>query len=124
MIGAPDLWRLGVAELGGAFARGQVSPVTALETCLARIERLNPTLNAVVTLNPAALEEACASERRHRQGEARGPLDGVPLTVKDLREIYAWVDLAQSVVAAIIPSDSGGLGDWDVPARADSPCSA
>jgi aspartyl-tRNA(Asn)/glutamyl-tRNA(Gln) amidotransferase subunit A len=83
MTGTSDLWRLGVAELGTAFARGNLSPVAALETCLARIERLNPTLNAVVTLNQAALEEARTSERRHRQGEARGPLDGIPFTVKD-----------------------------------------
>ncbi|HYZ25624.1 MAG TPA: amidase [Geminicoccaceae bacterium] len=83
MTGIFELWRLGVVELGVALARRELSPVGALESCLARIERLNPTLNAVVTLNRTALEEARASERRHRQGEVKGPLDGVPITVKD-----------------------------------------
>jgi len=78
-----DLWRLSVAELAAALARKEVSPVELLAACRARIERLNPALNAIVTPNEAAEAEARASERRRLRGEALGPLDGLPITVKD-----------------------------------------
>jgi hypothetical protein len=46
----------------------------------------------------------------------------VPITVSDLREVSVFVDLSQSLVAAIVPSRSSGWDDWAVPARRDSSC--
>jgi amidase len=49
----------------------------------ARIERLNPDIHAVIGLNPGAMDEARASDGRRAAGRARGPLDGLPILVKD-----------------------------------------
>jgi hypothetical protein len=46
----------------------------------------------------------------------------VPMTARDLREVSIYVDLSESLVAAIVPSESSGLSDWDVPPRPDSTC--
>jgi aspartyl-tRNA(Asn)/glutamyl-tRNA(Gln) amidotransferase subunit A len=72
------------AQLSRAYAAQRLSPVEALEACLARVERLNPSLNAIVTLDAAGARAAArASETRWRQGAPLSPLDGVPVTIKD-----------------------------------------
>lgn len=77
-------WQMGAGELAAAFRRGELSPIDALASCLERIETLNPCLNAFVALRrDAALEDARRSAERHARGEALGPLDGVPVAVKD-----------------------------------------
>ena len=65
----------------------EVSPVEVIEAALARVERHNPTLNAIVTLNPSALDDARALERRIANGEAVGPLAGVPVGIKDVTQV-------------------------------------
>jgi aspartyl-tRNA(Asn)/glutamyl-tRNA(Gln) amidotransferase subunit A len=70
--------------LAGLYARRALSPVEALAAVLARIERVNPRLNAIVALDEAgARAAAAASEARWLDGVPLSPLDGVPLTVKD-----------------------------------------
>ncbi len=72
------------AALAVAYAKGELSPVEALDHCLDRIARFNDRLNAIVALDAAGARAAArASEDRWRRGVALGPLDGVPLTVKD-----------------------------------------
>lgn len=81
---ATDLSRLSAGELADGYARGSFSPVEVTDAVLARIAQVNASLNAIVTLDAdGARAAARASEARWRQGSARGPLDGVPLTVKD-----------------------------------------
>ena len=71
-------------ELAAAYRDGRVTPVEVLEQVLARCERLNPALNAIVTLDAdGARQAATASAARWRSDESLGPLDGIPLTVKD-----------------------------------------
>jgi len=80
-----ELAYLGLAELGPRLARGELSPVALCRALLARCERLEPLLNAFITLTPERiLAEAEASERELRAGRRRGPLHGVPVAVKDL----------------------------------------
>ena len=67
----------------------EVSPVEAVESYLRRIESVNPTLNAVVTLAPDALERAREAEATVAGGEALGSLHGVPVTVKDTIDVRA-----------------------------------
>lgn len=78
-----DLADCGVTELLHLFASGQASPTDALTACVARIQRVNPQVNAVMVV---ALEEATAqaaeSDRRWARGEAR-PLEGIPYGLKD-----------------------------------------
>ena len=64
----------------------EVSPVEVAEAHLAQIERLNPELNAIVTLAPDLLDRARAAEAAVMQGKTVGPLHGVPLTIKDTIE--------------------------------------
>ena len=81
---ASDLSRLSAADLAEGYACGSFSPVEVVESLLARIAQVNGSLNAIVTLDPEGARAAArASEKRWREGNACGPLDGVPLTVKD-----------------------------------------
>src|SRR5919205_824989 len=70
-------------ELRRLLLRGELSPVEVLEASLERVSCLNGTINAVVTLNPRALEEAREVERR---GE-RGLLYGLPVGIKDVTPV-------------------------------------
>jgi aspartyl-tRNA(Asn)/glutamyl-tRNA(Gln) amidotransferase subunit A len=76
---------LPLEELAPLIETGQVSPVELTEATLARIERFGPRLNAFVTVTAAtARAEARAAEAAIRAGDYRGPLHGVPVSVKDL----------------------------------------
>jgi len=76
---------LTAAELARRYGGGDLSPVEIARLALEHAEREQPRLNAFITLLPeAALETARESEARYRQGRPLGPLDGVPVAVKDL----------------------------------------
>ena len=76
---------LSIFETSELLRQGSVSPVELTTDCLARIEKLNPTLNAFITVTAeAALEAARQAETEIRRGDWRGPLHGVPLALKDL----------------------------------------
>jgi aspartyl-tRNA(Asn)/glutamyl-tRNA(Gln) amidotransferase subunit A len=78
-----DAWRLSATELSTRFGREESTPSDYLDALLARIERVNPRLNALVCLNPRARDDASASTERLRNGAARGPLEGIPVAIKD-----------------------------------------
>lgn len=65
----------------------EVSCVEVAEACLARIDHLNPILNAIVTLNDRALDDARALDERIARGEDVGPLAGLPVGIKDVTEV-------------------------------------
>src|SRR5512139_2035211 len=74
-----------VGEVSRLLRGGKVSPVELTELCLSRSEKLNPRLNAWITLSPkTALGEAREAEKEIRAGRWRGPLHGVPVGLKDL----------------------------------------
>lgn len=86
-----DIHRLSATELAGLYRRRALSPVEAARAILDRIERLQPKLNAFCHLDPAGtLATARESEARLNKGEPLGPLDGVPVSVKDLIETRGW----------------------------------
>lgn len=77
-------WELGADALAAAYARRELSPVETARACLARNSAVHSVLNAVVCVDEAgALAAARESEKRYASGAPRGPLDGVPFTVKD-----------------------------------------
>jgi aspartyl-tRNA(Asn)/glutamyl-tRNA(Gln) amidotransferase subunit A len=81
---AGPLWQLSASELTAAYGRGTTTPQEVLAATLERVEQVNPRLNALITLNrDGARAAATASTERWRAGQARGPLDGVPITIKD-----------------------------------------
>jgi aspartyl-tRNA(Asn)/glutamyl-tRNA(Gln) amidotransferase subunit A len=75
---------LPVERLAPLVARGKISPVELVERAAQRIERLNPAVNAFITLTiESALGEARRAEREIRGGLRRGPLHGIPISLKD-----------------------------------------
>jgi len=72
-----------VAGLQRAMTAGSLTSAGLTAFYLGRIERLNPELHAVITVSPEALAEARASDLARSSGQARGPLEGVPVLVKD-----------------------------------------
>ncbi|HYB40783.1 MAG TPA: amidase family protein, partial [Candidatus Methylomirabilis sp.] len=80
-----DLGWLSAVELAGLIRTKAVSPVEVVDAVLARIERLNPRLNAFCTVTAEeARDAAVAAEVAVMTGEPLGPLHGVPFSVKDL----------------------------------------
>ncbi|HEU0051621.1 MAG TPA: amidase, partial [Longimicrobium sp.] len=80
---------LPAAELARRVRARELTPTEVLTACMERLERLNPVLNAVVTINPNAFDEARALERRIEAGEDVGPLAGLPVGIKDVTEVEA-----------------------------------
>ena len=78
-----DLLMLDAVGLAEGIREKRFSPVEVLTACLARIDALNPSLNAVVTMIDGAMERARQAEAATMRGESWGPLHGVPFTVKD-----------------------------------------
>jgi len=74
-----------IVALAPRLRRKEVSPVELTRDCLDRIEKLNPTLNAFITVTAdSALAEARAAEIEISRGKWRGPLHGIPVAIKDL----------------------------------------
>ncbi len=83
-----ELTRLSAAEMAEQVRRKKVSPVELVEAHLARIERLNPKLNAFISLDAErALEAARAAEAQVTRGGELGPLHGVPISIKSSIEV-------------------------------------
>ena len=79
-----ELPNLTAARLSDLMAARQVSPVEATEAYLRRIESIDPTLRAYLTVAAdSALEQARQAERDIMSGVRRGPLQGVPVALKD-----------------------------------------
>jgi len=82
---ATELWQRPAHELAGLIASKAVSPVDLTKVVLERIDRLQPTLNAFITVcHDAALDAARQAEQAVMDGKPLGPLHGVPYAVKDL----------------------------------------
>jgi aspartyl-tRNA(Asn)/glutamyl-tRNA(Gln) amidotransferase subunit A len=79
-----ELWELDGAALATALADGDVSAVDVTEAALARLDAVQPKLNAFCHVDAAGARAAAAdSDLRRKAGQVRGPLDGVPFSVKD-----------------------------------------
>jgi aspartyl-tRNA(Asn)/glutamyl-tRNA(Gln) amidotransferase subunit A len=80
-----DLCFTPATELARLIRERQLSPLELTRAVLERIERLNPRINAFCTLTAdAALAGAREAEQAVVRGEARGPLHGIPFSIKDL----------------------------------------
>jgi aspartyl-tRNA(Asn)/glutamyl-tRNA(Gln) amidotransferase subunit A len=81
---AGALHELSAPTLVDAYRRGELSPVEVTQSVLGHIERWEHHLHALYLLRPeAALQQARVSEARWLRGEPIGPLDGVPVTIKE-----------------------------------------
>src|SRR5688572_18295882 len=83
-VGRQPLSLQTLVSVSEAIRRREVSPVEVVTICLDRIERLQPQLNAFITIvADAALEAARVAEREIEQGRWKGPLHGIPVAIKD-----------------------------------------
>ena len=105
-----EIWQLSATELARRIARRELSAAEVVNAHLARIEAVNPALNAVVrVLADEARDAAVVADRRLAAGEAVGPLHGVPCTVKEnidmagLPTTWGVAALANAVVPADAP---------------------
>lgn len=92
-----DILRMTARELLSRFKDRALSPVDAARAMLGQIERLNPELNAYCLVDPdTTLSYAAASEHRYREGTTLGPVDGLPVAVKDVFLTPMWPTLKGS----------------------------
>ncbi len=80
-----ELLGLSIEDASELIRAKRISPVDLVQACLARIERLNPHLNAFITITPElALKQARDAEAEIQRASWRGPLHGIPIALKDL----------------------------------------
>lgn len=104
-----DLAGATVAELQAAMGSGKLSAEQLLQMSLARIRAYDddgPKLNALILVNPRALDEARALDAERRAGKLRGPLHGIPVILKDNHDTFDMPTTAGSVfLEGSIPPD-------------------
>lgn len=92
-----ELGFMSAADMVARFHARKLSPVDVADAVLARIARLNPAINAFCIVDAeGALAAARESEGRWGRGEPLGPLDGVPVSIKDLLLTRGWPTLRGS----------------------------
>lgn len=109
-----DLQRLTLSQAAEAIKSGKLSPVELTRHCLERIERLDPTLNAFITVtDDLAMATAKAAEQEIASGNYRGPLHGIPVALKDLVD----VDGVRTTAASHVLEDNVAGTDAEVTRR-------
>ena len=79
-----DAVKWSATRIAGAIRSREISCEEMVRLCIARIEQVNPKLNAVVQLcSDRAIAEARAADQALARSELKGPLLGVPITIKD-----------------------------------------
>src|SRR4029078_13125329 len=80
-----QMTELSISEASDLLRQKKISPVELTSACLARIDQLNSTLHALLTVtHESALAEARSAEVEIHRGNWRGPLHGIPIGLKDL----------------------------------------
>jgi aspartyl-tRNA(Asn)/glutamyl-tRNA(Gln) amidotransferase subunit A len=96
-----ELTYLTIAQLADSYSRKTLSPVEVIDATFERITRLDSQLHTFITITPdAARLAAAASERRFMDGVPLGPLDGVPIGLKDLFDTAGVRTTAHSALLA------------------------
>ncbi|HKQ27324.1 MAG TPA: amidase [Burkholderiales bacterium] len=90
------LTNLSATSLLEGYRKRTLSPVEVTAAILQRIEKVNPSLNALNLVSERALEDAEASETRWHAGQPQGLLDGVPVSIKDIILTRGWPTLRGS----------------------------
>ena len=97
-----------IPELQHRMAHGALTSTELTAAYLRRSEAVGPRINAVLRTDPTAMRQAAASDVRHRTGAIRGPLDGIPVLLKD------------NIDTRDLPTTAGSLALAGPPPRADA----
>lgn len=104
-----DAFERAIPELQAAMERGETTAEELVRQYLARINAFDhdgPKLNAMIYVNPHAIEEAAALDRERAAGNIRGPLHGIPVLLKDNYETHDMPTTAGAVaMAGFVPTD-------------------
>jgi aspartyl-tRNA(Asn)/glutamyl-tRNA(Gln) amidotransferase subunit A len=102
---------LTIERLAPRIRQKKISPVELTKFMLGRIERLQPVLNAYITIEAeGALAQAKAAEKEISKGRYRGPLHGIPVNVKDLFYTRGIRTTAGSkILQEFVPSENAGV---------------
>ncbi|HEX4723538.1 MAG TPA: amidase [Pseudonocardiaceae bacterium] len=107
-LDAADLDESTIPDLRRRLDAGVLSAVELAEAYLERIRTVDPKLRSVLFVDPNALVAAAASDRRRAAGQRIGPLDGIPVLIKD------------NIDTADLPTTAGSRALLVAPARADA----
>jgi fatty acid amide hydrolase len=106
--GTTQLWQLPATTLSSMLAQGEVSALEVLRAHFGRIEQVDSRIHAFTeVLHQRARADADASDARRKRGEARGPLDGIPVSVKEC------FDVEGRATTLGIPSWKGRIAERD-----------
>src|SRR3954470_17537293 len=94
-----ELHWLTAGELAGAYAKRKLSPVDVVTALFKRIDQLEPQVHAFIKLDrEQVLASAREAEREIRAKQARGPLHGVPVGIKDIIDIAGQATTCHSKI--------------------------
>jgi amidase len=110
-----DLWRLDAGAVADGIRNRVFSAREVMAACLARLEAVNPALNAITEVRAeAALEAADAADRAVAAGRDLGPLHGVPVTIKGNIDVEGWATVhgCKALKDNIAPAHSPCVRHW------------
>ncbi|WP_030019087.1 amidase [Streptomyces monomycini] len=101
-----DLDTVTIPELQKRMTDGSLTSSALTRAYLRRIKTVDPRIHAVLRTDPTALRQAAASDARHRRGDTLGPLDGIPVLLKDNIDTRDMPTTAGSLALAGSPPDT------------------
>ncbi|HEU5157493.1 MAG TPA: amidase [Streptosporangiaceae bacterium] len=110
--GGVDVEKATIPDLQRAMNAGRLTSLSLTRFYLDRIQRIDrPLLHAVIAVSPKALDEARASDARRANGTLRGPMDGIPVLLKDNIDTAAQPTTAGSLALAKATPDDAFIVD-------------
>lgn len=107
---ATEPWQMEAVEMAALVRTGNLSAREATQSCLDRLDKVNPKVNAItLALHDEALKAADAADKARARGDDLGPLHGVPVTTKCNTDQIGT------------PNDNGVVAFKDVMAKTDNP---
>ncbi|MEV6758541.1 amidase [Streptomyces sp. NPDC051214] len=105
-VSGVDLDTVTIPELQARMGEGSLTSATLTKAYLRRIAHVDPKIHSVLRTSPTSLREAAASDVRHRRGKPLGPLDGIPVLLKDNVNTRDMPTTAGSLALAGSPPDT------------------
>ncbi|MGW0909584.1 amidase family protein [Streptomyces sp. NPDC002853] len=105
-VAGVDLDTVTIPELQARMGEGSLTSSTLTRAYLRRIAHVDPRIHSVLRTSPTALRQAAASDVRHRRGKTLGPLDGIPVLLKDNVNTRDMPTTAGSLALAGSPPDT------------------